>query len=170
MDGLLFWFGQAYMQSMSSSTQHQEESTTTAFSGGNCKVPKDKGRGHAGSSRSLWQGHWCRGPGRLWIVVIVWKEGPREIREKNLLQNLDSMNQRIEWKLGFSYFIHIHICYRLHGFGGGSGIYTARVLNPTFHWLFRQHKDHSFLQVLAQEAHMVIMSRAFVFLNYDIGT
>ena len=47
--------------------------------------------------------------------------------------------------------------------------YTARVLNSTFHWLFRQDKDHNFLQVWAQEAHMVIMSRAFVFLNCDIG-
>jgi hypothetical protein len=47
--------------------------------------------------------------------------------------------------------------------------YTARVLNSTFHWLFRQDKDHSFLQVWAQEAHMVIISRAFVFLNCDIG-
>jgi hypothetical protein len=46
---------------------------------------------------------------------------------------------------------------------------TARVLNSTFHWLFRQDKDHSFLQVWAQEAHMVIMSRAFAFLNRDIG-
>ena len=47
--------------------------------------------------------------------------------------------------------------------------YTARVLNPTFHWLFRQDKDHSFLQVWAQEAHKVIMLRGFVFLNCDIG-
>jgi hypothetical protein len=47
--------------------------------------------------------------------------------------------------------------------------YTARVFNPTFHWLFRQDKDQSFLQVLAQEAHIVIMSRAFAFLDCDIG-
>src|SRR5215207_11414099 len=79
------------------------------------------------------------------------------------------MNQRTELKLGFSYFIRNHISYRLHWFGGVIVEYTARVLNPTFHWLFRQDKDHSFLQVWAQEAHMVIMSRAFVFLNCDIG-
>jgi hypothetical protein len=36
--------------------------------------------------------------------------------QKNL-RNLDSMNQRTEWKLGFSYFIRIHISYRLHWFG-----------------------------------------------------
>jgi hypothetical protein len=47
--------------------------------------------------------------------------------------------------------------------------YTARVLDPTFHWLFRHDKDDSFLQVWTQEAHMAVMSRAFVFLNCEIG-
>ena len=66
------------------------------------------------------------------------------------------------------FYMYIHINYRLHCFEVLVKI-TARMLNPTFHWLFRQDMDHSFLQVWAQEAHIVIMSRAFVFLNCDVG-
>ena len=65
--------------------------------------------------------------------------------------------------------MYIHISCSLHCFGVVAK-YTSGALNPTFHSLFRHDKDHSFLQVWAEEAHMVIMFRAFVFLNCDIGT
>ena len=66
------------------------------------------------------------------------------------------------------YFIRIHISYGLRWFGVVAKN-TARLLNPTLHRLFIEDKDHIFLQVWIQEARMMSMSRAFVFLNCDIA-
>jgi hypothetical protein len=85
--------------------------------------------------------------------------------EKPSQFRLDESTNRMKTRAQLFY----HISYRLHWFGVVLAEYTARVLNSTFNWLSRQDKDHIFLQVWAQEAHMVIMSRAFVFLNCDIG-
>lgn len=104
------------------------------------------------------------------LLLLFEKKGPERFERKTSFriqtryESTNRMKTRVQLFYTYPHLLQIALVW------GGSGIYTARVLNPTFHWLFRQHKDHSFLQVLAQEAHMVIMSRAFVFLNCDIGT
>ncbi len=64
--------------------------------------------------------------------------------------------------------MHIHISYRLHWFGLVVEN-ISRVVNSTFHRLSRQHNDHSYLQVWAQEVYMVGHVNCFCLLNCDIG-